>query len=274
MTDDLLNKTLEENTEKLSNILNALANPIRLKILSTLLKGETEFSTLQATTELSKTALTHHLTTLTEAQIIENPRRGSYRIREDGLNILTNIVDTYQTTLWKQQQEEQRQAMLIRKMYERRHDEMELDVKIVTFEPMRVASFRAVSESPEHEAAEMLLEWATGKGYLNDLEKHPIYGFNNPNPSKERKEYGYEFWIKVDEEYKEEGINLKDVPGGRYAVTTCRELGEIGELWMKLDSWVQENGYEYRKEAECLEKTHNLGVSDDQLVLDLYAPIR
>lgn len=274
MTDDLLNKTLEENTEQLSNILNALANPIRLKILSTLLKGETEFSTLQETTELSKTALTHHLTTLTEAQIIENPRRGSYRIREDGLNILTNIVDTYQTTLWKQQQEEQRQAMLIRKMYERRHDEMELDVKIVTLEPMRVASFRAVSESPEHEAAEMLLGWATGKGYLNDLENHPVYGFNNPNPSKERKEYGYEFWIKVDEEYKEEGINLKDVAGGRYAVTTCRDLGEIGELWMKLDSWVQENGYEYRKEAECLEKTHNLGASDDQLVLDLYAPIR
>jgi len=274
LTDDLLNKTLEENTEQLSNILNALANPIRLKILSTLLKGETEFSTLQETTELSKTALTHHLNTLTEAQIIENPRRGSYRLREDGENILTNIVDTYQSTLWRKQQEEQRRAMLIRKMYERRHDEMELDVKIVELNPMRVASFRAISESPEHEASEMLLEWATGKGFLNDLEKHPIYGFNNPNPTKGKKEYGYEFWIKVDKDYSEEGINLKEFPGGRYAVTTCRDLSEIGELWMKLYNWVKENGYEYNEEAECLEKTHNLRASDNQLVLDLYEPIR
>lgn len=270
----MLNKTLEENTEQLSNILNALANPIRLKILSILLKGETEFSTLQETTELSKTALTHHLTTLTDAQIIENPRRGSYRLREDGENILTNIVDTYQTTLWKQQQEEQRQAELIRKMYERRHDEMEMNVKIVELSPMRVASFRAVSESPEHEAAEMLIEWATGKGVLGDLEKHPIYGFNNPNPSKGKKEYGYEFWIKVEDGYTEEGININDFPGGRYAVTTCRDLNEISELWMSLYNWVKENGYEYRQESECLEKTHNIGAADDQLVLDLYEPIR
>ena len=274
MKDDLLNKTLEENTAQLSNLLNALGNPHRLKILSTLLKGETEFSILQETTELSKTALNHHLTTLTEAQIIENPRRGSYRLREDGEKILTSIVDTYQTTLWKQQQEEQHQAELIRKMYERRHDEMELDVKIVTLEPMRVASFRAVSESPEHEAAEMLIEWATGKGILGDLEKHPIYGFNNPNPMKGKKEYGYEFWIKVDEDYNEENISVKDIPGGRYAVTTCRDLSEIGELWMSLSNWVKENGYEFRQEAECLEKTHNIGAADNQLVLDLYEPIR
>jgi DNA gyrase inhibitor GyrI/DNA-binding HxlR family transcriptional regulator len=272
LTDDLLNKTLEENTEQLSTILNAYANPIRLKILSTLLRGETEFSTLQETTELSKTALTHHLNTLTEAQIIENPRRGSYKLREDGKTILTNIVDTYQTTLWRQRQEEQHRAELIRKMYERRHDEME--VKIVELKPMRVASFRAVSVSPEHDATEMLLRWATGKGYLNDLEKHPIYGFNNPNPTTGKKEYGYEFWIKVDEDYTEEDINLKDVPGGRYAVTTCRNLSEIGELWRRLGNWVKENGYEYNKDAECLEKTHNIAASDDQLVLDLYAPIK
>ena len=273
MTDDLLNKTLTENTEQLSTILNAMANPIRLKILSTLTTGETEFSTLQETTGLSKTALTHHLNTLTEAELVENPSRGIYRLHPDGKEILTNIVDTYQGTIWKRRQDEQRRAELIRNMYDRRHKEMKLDVKIVDLAPMRVASFRAISTSPEHDASEMLIKWATGKGFLNDLEKYPIYGFNNPNPSEGKKEYGYEFWIKVPDDYTEEGIILKDFPGGRYAVTTCRNLSEIGELWMRLYNWTKENGYEYSG-AECLEKPHNPRASDDQLVIDLYDPIK
>lgn len=273
MTEDLLNKTLQENTEKISEILTALANPIRLRILSRLLDGETEFSELQKTTGLSKTALTHHLNNLSDSEIIENPKRGLYQLKEDGKNILASIVDTYTCSMWKRQQEEQRRAEFITSAYQRRHKEMEIEVKIVELEPMRVASFRAIGETPEHDAAKLLTEWAQGKGYLNDLEKHPIFGFDNPRPSKEKKEYGYEFWIKVEDDYSEEGLTLKDISGGRYAVTTCYNLSQIGELWMKLFNWVKENGYEYRK-AECLEKTHNISASDDELILDLYDPIR
>ena len=273
MTEDLLNKTLDENTEKISEILNAMANPIRLRILSRLLDGETEFSTLQEATGLSKTALIHHLNNLSDAEIIDNPKRGLYRLREDGKNILTSIVDTYTGSLWRQQQEEQRRAEFITSAYERRHKTLELDVKIVELEPMRVASFRAISETPEHDAMKLLAGWAQGKGYLNDLEKNPIFGFNNPNPSKGKKEYGYEFWIKVEDNYSKKDVKLKDIPGGRYAVTTCHNLGQIGELWMRLDKWVKENGYEMRK-AECLEKTHDFSASDDELVLDLYDPIK
>ena len=66
---------------------------------------------------------------------------------------------------------------------------------------------------------------------------------------------------------------MKDVSGSRYAVTTCHNLSEIGELWMRLFNWTKENEYEYR-EAECLEKTQNFSASDDELVLDLYEPIK
>jgi len=273
MTEDLLNKTLEENTEKISEILNALANPIRLRILSRLLDGDTEFSTLQEATGLSKTALIHHLNNLSDTEIIDNPKRGLYRLKEDGKNILASIVDTYTGSLWRKSQEEQRRADFITNAYERRHRTMELEVRIVELEPMHVASFRAISETPEHDAAKLLTQWAQGKGYLNDLEKHTIFGFNNPNPSEGKKEYGYEFWIKVEDDYSEEGLKLKDVSGGRYAVTTCHHLSEIGELWMKLFNWTKENGYEYRQ-AECLEKTLNFSASDDELVLDLYEPIK
>ena len=273
MTEDLLNKTLEENTEKISEILGALANPIRLRILSKLLYGETEFSTLQEATGLSKTALIHHLNNLSDSDIIENPKRGLYTLKEDGKNILASIVDTYTGSLWRKHQEEQRRAEFITKAYERRHRAMELDVKIVELEPMRVASFRAISETPEHDAAKLLTQWAQGKGFLNDLEEHPIFGFNNPNPTKGKKEYGYEFWIKVDDDYSEENVTVKDIQGGRYAVTTCYHLSEIGELWMRLFNWVKDNGYEFR-EAECLEKPQIFNASDDELVLDLYEPIK
>ena len=111
----------------------------------------------------------------------------------------------------------------------------------------------------------LLTEWAKGKDYLNNLKKHPIFGFNNPEPTKGKKEYGYEFWIKVYSEYTERGITTKDMLGGRYAVTTCNYLSQIDEMWMKLFNWVKENGYEYR-ESECLEKTLNLSESDNELV--------
>ncbi len=58
----------------------------------------------------------------------------------------------------------------------------DLDVRIEELEPMRVASVRAVSENPEHDAWEKLKSWADAKGYLENVEEHPIFGFNNPNP--------------------------------------------------------------------------------------------
>jgi len=270
---DILNKTLDENLQQVSDILNALGNPNRLQIVSSLSKGETEFSQLQETTGLSKTALVHHLKTLTENNIIENPSRGTYTFNEDGREILTSIIDTYAGTLWKKKREEHLQAELFTKAYERRHEKMELDVKIVELETMRVASFRAKSETPEHDSAQLLANWAQGKELLNDLESHPIFGFNNPSPRKGEKEYGYEFWIKVDDDFTDEEATIKEVSGGRYAVTTCHNLMDVGDLWMKLYNWVKESEYEYR-DSECLEKPHDFGASDKELVLDLYEPIK
>ena len=56
----------------------------------------------------------------------------------------------------------------------------ESDVRIVKLEPMRVASVRAISETPERDAWEKVRTWAEPKGLLADIEKHPIFGFNNP----------------------------------------------------------------------------------------------
>jgi DNA gyrase inhibitor GyrI len=123
-----------------------------------------------------------------------------------------------------------------------------MKVNIVKLAPMRVASARVLSETPERDAWEKLRAWAKPKGLLKDSDQHPIFGFNNPSPSKDHKEYGYEFWIGVGPEIQAAGdIAIKDFSGGLYAVTTCKLVddpaGTIQEQWMKLWHWVQDSQY-------------------------------
>jgi DNA gyrase inhibitor GyrI len=153
----------------------------------------------------------------------------------------------------------------------------DLDVRIVRLEPMRVASVRAVSESPERDAWGKMQAWAGPRRLLDELEKHPVYGFNNPNPSPDRKDYGYEFWIRVDPYTEPEGeIEVKDFPGGAYAVTTCKlrgdPAGNVSDVWMKLWEWVQASDHGWRRTHE-LEGHRDPRASEQDLVLDLYLPI-
>jgi DNA gyrase inhibitor GyrI len=160
----------------------------------------------------------------------------------------------------------------------------EMEVRIVTLEPMRVASVRAQSKSPENEAWEKMRAWAEPRGLLGDVKKHPVFGFNNPDPSPDREDYGYEFWIRVGQDIEPEGeVEIRDFAGGLYAVTTCRLLEEIESdltkeigymgAWKKLADWVKDSRYEFGRH-QPLEKAQNPGASMEELVLDLYCPIK
>ncbi|MCG3120336.1 MAG: hypothetical protein ALAOOOJD_02995 [bacterium] len=152
-----------------------------------------------------------------------------------------------------------------------------MKVNIVQLAPMHVASIHAFSETPERDAWEKLRAWAKPQRLLEDINLHPIFGFNSPSPSKDRKEYGYEFWIGVGPEIQAENeIVIKDFAGGLYAVTTCKLIGDpegtIQEIWMKLWHWVQASRYQWRKTHE-LEKPHDLSAPEPDWVVDLYLPI-
>jgi len=274
-TDRLLNSTLSDYSSEITKILSALANEKRMQILIALLTGTKAFSNLQDTTELGKTALSHHLNILVESGVINQVSRGNYELSDDGYNALTSMGDVYADSQWKREKEASKRVDLIRLAHsKRRENELtELEVKIVELEPMRVASFRAVSESPENDAFQKLYAWTQSKGLLDDLKKHPVYGFDNPSPSPGKKKYGYEFWIKVDDEYEDHEVEIKDVPGAKYAVTTCYNLKDVGETWKRLDEWALLNGYEMG-EAQCLEKAHDPAASIEEVVLDLYLSIK
>ena len=154
----------------------------------------------------------------------------------------------------------------------------DLTVRIVRLEPMRVACIRVVSVSPERDAWEKLRAWVAPKGLLDNPAEHPVFGFNNPNPSTERQEYGYEFWIGVGPDVSGEGeIEVKEFAGGLFASTTCRLVGDsagsVPEIWRKLWEWVQVNGgYRWRKAHE-LEQCRNPQAAEADIELDLHLPI-
>ena len=144
--------------------------------------------------------------------------------------------------------------------------------------PMRVASVRVVSRTPERDAWRKLRVWAEGKGLLADPAAHPVFGFNHPAPVRGRGDYGYEFWIRVGPDIQSEGeIVVKDFPGGLFAVATCRLLGdpagELGDVWTRLWESTQTGSYRWRRGHE-LERPHDPLASEDDLTLDLLLPVQ
>ncbi len=98
----------------------------------------------------------------------------------------------------------------------------ESQVRIVKLEPIHVASLHGFGKEPENQAWMKLTAWAKPKGYLDDLQNHRIFGFNNPNPSPGSPNYGYELWMAVGADENPEGeAEIKDFAGGLYAVSRC-----------------------------------------------------
>jgi DNA gyrase inhibitor GyrI len=153
----------------------------------------------------------------------------------------------------------------------------ELDVRIVKLDPMRVASFLGFGPSPEDEAFKQLTPWAKDKGLLENVEKHRIFGFNNPNPSPGSPNYGYEVWIVIDPDM-EVGKDVKSLEfgGGLYAVAQCivpkGDFEVIGITWKKLVAWREDSKYKCSSH-QWLEESIPTDLPDTEFVLDLYLPI-
>ncbi|MFW9811678.1 MAG: effector binding domain-containing protein [Candidatus Thorarchaeota archaeon] len=270
------------HTDEIADYFLAVAHPKRIRILSLLAMESMDFADLLKNTGIQKTALSNQLTKLAEKRLITRVSHGHYALTKDGKHILKVITDTYMSSRTSKEEEKKR----ILERYSSRSDEKmtkELQVEIVQLDPMTVASVQAISKSPEDDAWKKLFAFAEPKGLLKDLKKNPIFGFNNPDPSKGKEEYGYEFWIRIDPDMKlEEGVTKKEFGGGLYAVKRCNltkeaspaSLQEHGGLnsWVKLVEWQKASGYKMGKH-QWLEKSVNPNKPDEDLLLDLYMPI-
>ena len=283
--DDLPWKAFVKSNEDIVFVLRSLANKRRLQLLISLIKGHRTFKQLQETTDLGKTALAHHLGLLVKSGILKHTGKGRYQLSRDGVELLNAVGTAYASSKRRREVEAARRADYIQKIHTKQKEQKmkEFEVKIVKLEPMRVASARAISKTPEHDAWEKMRAWAEPKGLLEDIERHPVFGFNNPNPSPDREDYGYEFWVRVGPDIEPEGdVEIKEFEGGLFAVTTCKLKEEIEsgffqkegylESWKKIVDWVKSSKYKFGK-RQCLEKAHDPGASDEELILDLYCSI-
>jgi DNA gyrase inhibitor GyrI len=153
----------------------------------------------------------------------------------------------------------------------------QLQVRIVRLEPVRVASAHGYGEAPEDQAWKTILAWAEAEGLLEDPSAVRFFGFNNPNPHPGSPNYGYEQWITVGPEVKVSGeVELKDFPGGLYAVTRCQGIPEIAPTWKKLVTWFESSAYKrayHQWLEECLSPPTDPELPLEEYVFDLYLPI-
>lgn len=153
----------------------------------------------------------------------------------------------------------------------------EESVRIVNLTPARVASVHAFGQQPEDMAWQKLEAWAKPRGLLDAPDKHRVFGFNNPSPSPGSPNYGYEFWITIGPEVKPEaGVEIKDFPGGQYAVLRWDGLDDpyqgIPNTWKKLVAWRERSRY-ISGNHQWLEEHIKSELEGVDFILDLYLPI-
>lgn len=149
-----------------------------------------------------------------------------------------------------------------------------LQVRVVTLDPIRVASAYGFGANPEGIAFEKIEAFAVANNLLEEGKLPSTFGFNHPDPSPGSPNYGYEIWLPIAEDVQEQGeINIKNIPKGLYAVTRFTGLLNIGEVWKRLAKWREGSKYKIGTH-QWLE--HLLSPPDypiEAYVFDLYLPI-
>ncbi|HKZ43007.1 MAG TPA: effector binding domain-containing protein [Candidatus Hodarchaeales archaeon] len=105
-----------------------------------------------------------------------------------------------------------------------------------------------------------------------------MFGFNNPNPSPNRKEYGYEVWIKIISRLDpdRDDVETQRVNGGLYAVTRTKLIvneENVIPSWERIAHWVNSSKAYMIGQHQWLERHLNPLARPEELILDLYCQI-
>ncbi len=90
-----LHESLQRSFNEIMLVLKAFGTPNRLKILITLLEGPKTFQELKEIVEIKRTALSNHIASLKEAELVDKIHHGYYRITQKGIMFLISIDKAY-----------------------------------------------------------------------------------------------------------------------------------------------------------------------------------
>ena len=155
------------------------------------------------------------------------------------------------------------------------------NVRIVRLPAMTIASYRAVSTTPENDCSEVFNKFVL-ENKLHKRDGYRFFGFNNPSPSEGNPVYGYEMWVTIPSDFNvPEPLVKKQFDGGLYA-SISTQMNEIGERWQLLHDWCKNNeeydvDFSFQWLEECnmdFETFISDQVKDNNKQLDLLEPIK
>jgi len=121
----------------------------------------------------------------------------------------------------------------------------DMEVRLERLEAMRAAHAHAFSEMPERDAWSKMETWAKPKGLLEEGVGTRVFG-RNTYPTNNSEPHGYEFFLTVGPSIEPEGdIDIREIPGGLYAVLRFKNLDNIGKAWERLWKWIKESKYKH-----------------------------
>jgi len=128
--------------------------------------------------------------------------------------------------------------------------EMNDEIRVERLKSLRTAFFYSFSENPEEDAWNKAFIWLENKKFLNDYSKVQIFG-RNIYPTENPEPHGYAYYITITPDVKiEKDMNVTIIPGGFYAISSCKGFEELTENWSKLWKWIEKNQYKYIGETK------------------------
>jgi ketosteroid isomerase-like protein/effector-binding domain-containing protein len=147
------------------------------------------------------------------------------------------------------------------------------NIRFVSTGPLRAVVFQAVGSQPEPEAFGQLADWAGPLGLLEEPSTFLLLGRNNPPPSPEGGEYGYEYMLTIPDDVDvPEGIKTAEVPPAEYAVTRAN-LHNMTAKWEWLYRWAEEHAYTVTGHGFEEHLTIPGGSPESELWFDLWLPV-
>ena len=153
------------------------------------------------------------------------------------------------------------------------------DIKVLKLlEPMKVASYKAYSRTPENDAFSVLQGWAKRNQLLEGVTRYRIFGFDTPDSKPGDEIYGYEVWMTIDNDLvvNDDEVQSKLFDGGMYAVTST-SIKDIAATWDRFREWLKISKYSLGKHQYLEEHLPFIewkkNKSQDEHKVELYMPI-
>ena len=138
---------------------------------------------------------------------------------------------------------------------------MSHEIRIERLNSLRVAFFYSFAENPEEDAWQNALIWLKNKKLLENFSDIRVFG-RNIYPTEDPEPHGYAYHITISPNFQiEKNLNVSIIPGGLYAILSCKGFEDLIKNWPKLWKWVNNSNYKYIGETKS-ELGYELGYEE------------